>query len=295
VRAEACGALVIAHLRAMAAGTVQPRAPGAYGVGTIERAFESLVVAYREIGIGLDRSSPPLSAFQGLRRSLAEAQREGRHPLQRQAPPMRVDHLRKMVTPLLNDEARDVRDRALILLGWAGAFRREELANMRVENLTFSERGVVVRVPTSKANQLGEHHELVAVGFDAIANLIGASSERALCPVRALGTWIKAVGSSTGPLFREIRNDEIIRENACSDRAVDRAVKRLALRVGLGGAGFSAHSLRAGFVTVAREHGHSFDAIRAQTRHCSDAVRAYAREQDVWHRNITTREGHHAE
>ena len=198
-----------------------------------------------------------------------------------------------MVAALPSDP-RGLRDRALLLVGFAGALRRSELVGIRLEHLRFSKRGVVVTIPFSKTNQVGEH-EVVA-----LAN----GDDPATCPVRALRAWLQASGiglpakGKVGPVFVKID-----RHGQCWDRAltaqyVAALVKRAVAAAGIRPDGeeeespldldrYAGHSLRAGLVTSAALAGLNEVEIAETTRHKSlDTLRRYRRIADPFKKGV---------
>ena len=174
------------------------------------------------------------------------------------------------------------RDRALLLVGFAGAFRRSELVGLDREDLQFTRDGLVLTLRRSKTDQEGQHRK-VAVPY-------GSSPET--CPVRALQAWLDAVGGSTGIVFRRLNRHGHILPGRLSDKAVARAVKTYAAAAGLDAANYSGHSLRAGLATSAAIGGASERSIMAQTGHRSTTmVRRYIREGSLFRENAAARVG----
>jgi integrase len=198
--------------------------------------------------------------------------RHGVAPVQKA--PLGDDDLLAMVGAV-GEGLAGLRDRALLTLGWLGAFRRSELVALHVEDVTRVEAGLVVRVRRSKGDQEGE----------GAAKGIPFASRPALCAVRALEAWREASGITRGPLLRAVRHGQV-RDEALSDRAVARIVKRVAERAGLDPDVLAGHSLRAGFATTAARKGKSLDAIMRQTLHRSERVaRTYIRPAGVFEDN----------
>jgi site-specific recombinase XerD len=148
----------------------------------------------------------------------------------------------------------DDRDRALVLLGFAGAFRSAELVGLNIERLEFRAEGLRVFVERSKEDQTGK---------GAFVDVPRGERDET-CPVRAVGTWIARVGRPSGPLFRVVRGT-VIEHQRMHAGAVSRAVQRAAARAGLHG-DYSAHSLRVGLATSARMAGASLEAIQRHGR-----------------------------
>jgi site-specific recombinase XerD len=154
-----------------------------------------------------------------------------------------------------------VRDRALLLLGFAGAFRRSELVALDVADLSFTARGVEVTIRRSKTDQEGAGR--------VVAIPLGSQAET--CPVRSLRAWLEAAGIEAGSIFRAVNRWGRV-GGRLADRDVACTVKRAAERAGLDPAAFSGHSLRAGLATSAALAGKSDRAIMATTGHKSRAM-----------------------
>jgi integrase len=169
------------------------------------------------------------------------------------APPLLAAELAQAVKAL-GHGPRDLRDRALLLVGFAGAFRRSELAGLNLADVRFTAQGLEVSVRRSKEDQLG-HGATTTIPFGTVD---------ATCPVRALRAWIGRVGRPAGPLFRVI-NGAVIEHQRISTRCVSRAVQRAVERAHLDGH-YSAHSLRSGLATSAYVHGATEREIQLQGR-----------------------------
>lgn len=147
-----------------------------------------------------------------------------------------------------------LRARALLLVGFAGAFRRSELSDLRMNDLTWSPEGVVILVRKSKTDQRGE-------GLQKAVPYIGGR----MCAAGALAAWVRAVGSGDGPVFRPIlRTGTATIARPLSTQSIALIIKVSAERVGIDPGTVSGHSLRAGHVTEARSRGIA-DAATMQT------------------------------
>lgn len=168
------------------------------------------------------------------------------------------------------DTLKGQRDRALLLFGFAGAFRRSELVALTVEDLTSVPEGVKVRIRKSKTDQEGTGQEI------AIPN--GATLRIA----EALKRWLVAAKITTGPIFRRISKSGGVGP-ALSERSVALIVKTYALKAGLDPAHFAGHSLRSGFLTTAAEHGATLLKMVEVSRHRSlDTLRGYVRSAELF-------------
>ena len=194
---------------------------------------------------------------------------------QKQARPLLPAELKAMVE-LVPDSVQGKRDRAMLLLGFAGAFRRTELVGLNVGDVKKVREGLEVTVRRSKTDQEGQGRT-VAIPF---------GSHHDTCPVRAVSDWLDVLADlgerapKKKPLFRPVKHD-VVGSVRASDKAVDRLVKRLADKTEL--EEVSAHSLRAGLATAAYLSGKSDRAIMKQGRWVSTAsVNRYIRDGKLW-------------
>lgn len=193
---------------------------------------------------------------------------------QDQARPLLRDDL-MYVLDKLGDSLRDTRDRALLLLGFAGGFRRSELIGLDVTDIEHVRQGIVVHLRRSKTDQLGAGRK--------IGVPLGRTRH---CPVAALDQWIKGSAIQSGPLFTSVNRGGHVVGCRLSGEAVSLVVKQRVAAAGFNTSRFSGHSLRAGFATSAAQAGVSSVKIRAQTGHASDAMLIrYIREGDLFLQN----------
>ena len=165
---------------------------------------------------------------------------------------------------------KGLRDRALLLLGFAGAFRRSELVALNVEDIEETEDGFRVTIRRSKTDQEG-HGETIAIVRGSAA-----------CPVKAVKAWLAAAVITDGPLFRPTEGNRISQSRLAA-RSVADIVKSYAGRLGLNVADFSGHSLRSGFLTSAARRGASVFKMRDVSRHKSmDVLQGYVRDADLF-------------
>jgi integrase len=203
----------------------------------------------------------------GLRREVGVAPTRKR--------PVLVSDLREMLNTLPNSPL-GARDRALLLLGFAGGFRRSELVALDTEGFEETSEGLVVTIARSKTDQEGEGRR---VG-------IPRGAEQSTCPVWAIGEWRAVAGITSGPLFRVVNRHGQVLEKRLSAEAIGIVVKRHVEKLGYDPARFGGHSLRAGFATSAAAAGKSERAIMNQTGHRSVAtVRRYIRDGNLFREN----------
>jgi len=181
-----------------------------------------------------------------------------------------LDHLEAMVQALsLLSGPKAQRDRAVLLLGFFGAFRRSELVAVTVDDLAWETEGVVIRVPRSKTDQTGEGR------FKALPTQGGA-----LCPVTALKAWLACSGIEQGPVFRRVTRWGEVLSDALHPASLNAILKDGAARAGLDFAPeLSSHSLRRSLATGAHRAGASFESIKRQGGWSHDGtVRGYIDE-----------------
>lgn len=173
-----------------------------------------------------------------------------------------------------------LRDRALLLVGFYAALRRSELADLTVEQVTEHPNGLVLALPRSKTNPHGLAAELV---------VLPRAGHPGRCPVTALHAWLDTAAITDGPVLRPVSKGNRALGRALHPESVNDLVQAAVARAGLDPTPYSAHSLRAGFVTYAHLRGASDRAIAHQTRHRSLAtVGTYVRIHEAWADNAAT-------
>lgn len=234
---------------------------------TIARHLAAIRLAHR--AAGLDSPTAALQvedALRGIRRKHGS--------MQTQKEPATVEVIRRM-TAVLPHNLIGLRDRAILLTGFSGAFRRSELVSLDRADIRFTprtDRGVEITLRRSKTDQEG-HGALVLIP-------VGSCSET--CPVQALRAWCEAAGISSGAVFRAISKGGHIGERL-TGQSVALIVKRSAAAAGLDAVHLSAHSLRAGLATSAAEAGVPERVIQRQTRHKGvQMLRRYIRGIEGW-------------
>jgi integrase len=266
VEAErAAPALVAVYLASMAdAGAPAP---------TIERAYAGVASALREHHPEewpLGRRPPACGqVLRGIRRVASH-----RVTPKRAAVLAELDEL----LAACSDGIAGLRDRAVLLVGFAGAMRRSELVGLDVGDCAFVDEGLRVIVGRSKTDPTGKGLE------KGIAR--GRKAYR--CPVRALRAWLDAAGILEGPVFRRVTKGGKVLPKRLGDRSVALIVKRAAQGAGLPWAQFAGHSLRAGFVTEAARQRKPLDAMMRQTGHRSVAsLLLYIRHATIFEENAS--------
>jgi len=235
-----------------------------HAVATIQRRLAAIAKAHRASGYNDPTKAEIVKAtIRGIRRTKGVAQREAQ-ALQR-------DDL-FAVLERMGNRLVDIRDRALLLIGFAAAFRRSELVGLDYDDVEHVRQGIVLHLRRSKTDQMGEGRKI------AIPH-----GRTRWCPVRHLADWIVSAGIEHGPIFRSIDRHGHIAPDRLSGGAVSAIIKKRVEAAGFDPDTFSGHSLRAGLATSAAMAGASMWKIRQQTGHTSDAMLLrYIRDGDMF-------------
>jgi integrase len=255
-------AVVIMHLTDCTKGWRVGKHSGKLSVSSISRRVAAITWAHKEQGL-----ADPCNAQ--VKEQVSAIRRLHRRPVQRKAAAT-ADRIRLMLDAC-PETLLGKRDRALLALGFAGAFRRSELVALRVEDLVRVDEGLRITIRRSKTDQTGQGQEIVVPH--------GSS----LLPVRAVEEWIASAGITEGLLLRAVHRGGHLKPGGLRGHDVARVVKVYAAKVGLDATEFSGHSLRAGFATSAAETGALVLKIMETTRHRSvDVLAAYVRRVDLF-------------
>ncbi len=218
------------------------------------------------------REAAVRAVMAGIRRSKSTAAKSKK--------PVLVADLERMLASL-PDSLLGRRDRALLLVGFAGAFRRSELVALDWQDIEFGKEGITITVRRSKTDPEGQGRKIG----------IPYARRAPRCPVRALQTWRDAGGGDRGPVFRPVDRHGNLGQTPLSDKAVARVVKR-ALPEDYDAAQYAGHSLRAGLATAAAIGGASERSIMNQTGHRSlITLRRYIREGSLFQENAVSKTG----
>jgi site-specific recombinase XerD len=190
---------------------------------------------------------------------------------QRRVAALTINQLASIIASL-GGSSKDIRDAALLLIGFAGAFRRSELVMIDCQDVHIHETSVAILVHRSKTDQIGQGRIV------SIPRVCGR-----LCPVAALEEWLRISRINTeGPVFRRVAKSGKVGEGRISPEAIARILKRRTRAVGCDPSRYSGHSLRAGFATEAAKRGMAKWRIKAQTGHLSDSMlEIYIRQQQA--------------
>jgi site-specific recombinase XerD len=230
---------------------------------TLGRRVAAIRYAHRLAGLPLPTDSEGVKAtMRGIRRTFGNVRI-------RKAPAVAAKMLGMVAAGPVN--LAGLRDRALLLLGFAGAFRRSELVALDVADIEETEAGLRVTIRHSKTDQEGQG-VTIAIARGDVA-----------CPAKALREWLGAAGIEAGPLFRPINKAGRVARARLTDRSVANIVKAYAERAGFDASTFSGHSLRSGFLTSAAAKGASIFKMTDVSRHRSvETLRGYVRDAELF-------------
>ena len=240
-----------------------------YARSTLRRKVAAIARATRHAGHPLDTRHPSIrDVLRGIGRT------HGGSPKRAQA--LATEEVQRLVATCADDPAGR-RDRALLLIAFAGALRRSELCAIEIEHITWKPRSLELLIPRSKTDAEAEG---ARIG-------IPRGKLEATCPVRALQRWLQAASIERGPVFRAIARHGALRVKALSGEAVRLIVLKRARLAGVKGTllePISPHGLRAGFVTAAYRNNVPDEEIMGHSRHRSlTTMRSYVRRSKLSH------------
>jgi len=241
-------------------------------MSTLKRRLVSIGVIHRLKGHYLDTKHPSIiENIMGIKR------RKG--SIQKGKKPILISHLKNLIDVIdqqNNQDIKKLRDRSIILIGFSGGFRRNEIVSLDYDDLDFVEEGLKIQIRRSKTDQFGEGSVKALPYFD--------SSK--YCPVVSLKNWIEISKIESGPLFRRFIKGSKLSENRLTDQTVALLIKEYLKLAGIESKNYSGHSLRSGFATSAAESGAEERSIMAMTGHKStEMVRRYIKEANLFKNN----------
>lgn len=196
--------------------------------------------------------------------------------MQKGKTPIYWEELKQMISLMDMKKLKDVRDKAILLIGFMGAFRRSEIAGLDYEDVKHFPQGIIITVTHSKTDQKQQGQ---SVGIPYI-------QDKNMDAIVALDEWTKRAGITEGPLFRSVKRNGRASAARLSDKSINLIVKKYAKLIGLNPDLYGAHSLRHGFATYAALNGIEERIIMKQTRHKSvEMVRHYINEADLFTNN----------
>jgi site-specific recombinase XerD len=241
-------------------------------MSTLKRRLVSIGVVHKLKGHYLDTKHPSIiENIMGIKRRKGSIQ-QGKKPLL-------INNLKQIINVIDNDkneEIKKLRDRSIILIGFSGGFRRNEIVSLDYEDLDFVKEGLKIRIKRSKTDQFGEGLVKGLPYFD----------NSQYCPVISMCKWIEISKINSGPLFRRFSKGSKLSNNRLSDQTVALLIKDYLEKAGIESRNFSGHSLRSGFATSAAESGAEERSIMAMTGHKStEMVRRYIKEANLFKNN----------
>jgi len=241
-------------------------------MSTLKRRIVSIGVIHKLKGHYLDTKHPSIiENLMGIKR------RKG--SIQKGKKPLLINNLKEIIDAIdqqNKEEVKKLRDRAIILIGFSGGFRRNEIVSLDYEDLDFVQEGLKINLRKSKTDQFGEGFVKGLPYFD----------NSQYCPVVSMQKWIEISKINTGALFRRFNKGSNLSENRLSDQTVALLIKEYLKLVGIDSKNYSGHSLRSGFATSAAESGAEERSIMAMTGHKStEMVRRYIKEANLFKNN----------
>ncbi len=241
-------------------------------ISTLKRRLVSIGVIHKLKGHYLDTKHPLIiENIMGIKR------RKG--SIQKGKKPLLINKLKQVIDIIdeyNNEEIKKLRDRSIILIGFAGGFRRNEIVSLDYDDLDFVTEGVKINIKRSKTDQFGEGTLKALPYFDNLK----------YCPVISLNKWLEVSSIRSGSLFRRFAKGSKLTENRLTDQTVALLIKKYLKLVGIDSKNYSGHSLRSGFATSAAESGAEERSIMAMTGHKStEMVRRYIKEANLFKNN----------
>ncbi|MDA9138028.1 tyrosine-type recombinase/integrase [Candidatus Pelagibacter ubique] len=241
-------------------------------MSTLKRRLVSIGVIHKLKGYYLDTKHPSIiENIMGIKR------RNG--SFQKGKKPILINYLKLIIDVIDQEKKEDIkklRDRSIILIGFSGGFRRNEIVALDYEDLDFVPEGLKIDIKRSKTDQFGEGSKKALPYFD----------NSKYCPVISLQKWIKMSKINSGSLFRRFTKGSKLSENRLTDQTVALLIKTYLQLAGIDSKNYSGHSLRSGFATSAAESGAEERSIMTMTGHKStEMVRRYIKEANLFKNN----------
>ena len=243
-----------------------------FKMSTLKRRLVSIGIIHKLKGHYLDTKHPIiLENVMGIKRRKGSVQR-GKKPIL-------INDLIKVINVIdeeLGNEIKKSRDRSIILIGFSGGFRRNEIVSLDYQDLDFVSEGLKINLKKSKTDQFGEGSVKALPYFN----------NTQYCPVISLKKWINISNINSGPLFRRFSKSFNLSNNRLTDQTVALLIKKYLRLAGINSKNYSGHSLRSGFATSAADAGAEERSIMAMTGHKSpEMVRRYIKEANLFKNN----------
>ena len=241
-------------------------------MSTLKRRLVSIGVIHKLKGHYLDTKHPSIiENLMGIKRRKGSVQK-GKKPLL-------INSLKQIINVIdkeINDEIKQLRDRSIILIGFSGGFRRNEIVSLDYDDLDFVSEGLKINIKRSKTDQFGEGSLKALPYFE----------NSQYCPVVSIQKWVEISKINNGPLFRRFKKGSKLSDKRLTDQTVALLIKKYLEMAGINSRNYSGHSLRSGFATSAAESGAEERSIMAMTGHKStEMVRRYIKEANLFKNN----------
>ena len=241
-------------------------------MSTLKRRLVSIGVIHKLKGHYLDTKHPSIiENIMGIKR------RKG--SIQKGKKPLLINNLKILINVIdkeKNEEIKKLRDRSIILIGFSGGFRRNEIVSLDYDDLEFVHEGLKISLKRSKTDQFGE---------GSVKGLPYFENSK-YCPVISIKKWIEISKISSGAIFRRFIKGSKLSHNRLTDQSVALLIKHYLKLAGIESKNYSGHSLRSGFATSAAESGAEERSIMAMTGHkSSEMVRRYIKEANLFKNN----------
>jgi site-specific recombinase XerD len=241
-------------------------------MSTLKRRIVSIGVIHKLKGHYLDTKHPSIiENIMGIKR------RKG--SIQKSKKPILINSLKQIINVIdeqKEEEIKKLRDRSIILIGFSGGFRRNEIVSLDYDDLDFVQEGLKIKLRRSKTDQFGEGFTKALPYFD----------NSQYCPVITLKKWIEISKIGSGPLFRRFIKGSKLSDSRLTDQTVALLIKEYLNLAGIDSKNYSGHSLRSGFASSAAESGVEERSIMAMTGHKStEMVRRYIKEANLFKNN----------
>ena len=241
-------------------------------MSTLKRRLVSIGVIHKLKGHYLDTKHPSIiENIMGIKR------RKG--SIQKSKKPLLINNLKEIINVIdegKRDNIKKLRDRTIILIGFSGGFRRNEIVSLDFDDLDFVPEGLKINIKRSKTDQFGEGSVKALPYFN----------KSQYCPVVSLKKWIDLTRITSGPVFRRFIKGSKLSENRLTNQTVAILIKEYLNLAGIDSTNYSGHSLRSGFATSAADSGAEERSIMNMTGHKStEMVRRYIKEANLFKNN----------
>ena len=245
-------------------------------MSTLKRRLVSIGVIHKVKGHYLDTKHPTIiENLMGIRRRKGSVQ-IGKKPLL-------INSLKEIINTIdkeIINEIKKIRDRSIILIGFSGGFRRNEIVSLDYDDLDFVTEGLKINIKRSKTDQFGEGSIKALPYFE----------NSQYCPVVSIQKWLKISKINNGSLFRRFNKGSKLSDKRLTDQTVALLIKKYLEMAGINSKNYSGHSLRSGFATSAAESGAEERSIMAMTGHKStEMVRRYIKEANLFKNNALSK------